>query len=341
MATGDFPVGGLNDEAVQHQAHHLWTMLDEMSERDPASYRAFIDKHIKEGKEAMKPPAPHMSVSTHILGKQRLFVNVLEWLPIKAPTCNEDPIPVMGGPMYKGKDKQGAYTAISIGFNPSVLTDFGRDSSLVAERRMLVNLALDYICDQHKVKVSRDYTLLGPDELCKGPEKLAIESLTQKTPFREQSMDNELSELEKMFGPMAAGCKESLLKEVSNMTLNNEESVQSERPLPEIRIGAEPKIAKPGLIQEVSNSEAKTETPHYDMIVQDGEPPCVLLKVKLPQVASVSQCQLDISQNDLCLHADGLYHLEVELPRPILEDDAQAKFSKRSSTLTLTLPISL
>ena len=67
MATKDMPPGGLSDEAMRRQAQQIWTMLDDMSQRDPAAYRAFIDKHMKEGKEAMKPPTPHMCISTHIL----------------------------------------------------------------------------------------------------------------------------------------------------------------------------------------------------------------------------------------------------------------------------------
>ena len=38
------------------------------------------------------------------------------------------------------------YKLITIAFNPTVLQQFGRDSTLVAvERRLLINLAIDYV----------------------------------------------------------------------------------------------------------------------------------------------------------------------------------------------------
>ena len=39
----------------------------------------------------------------------------------------------------------GKHKLITIAFNPSVLEQFGRDSALTAERRLLINLAIDYI----------------------------------------------------------------------------------------------------------------------------------------------------------------------------------------------------
>ena len=39
----------------------------------------------------------------------------------------------------------GKHKLITIAFNPSVLEQFGRDSALTTERRLLINLAIDYI----------------------------------------------------------------------------------------------------------------------------------------------------------------------------------------------------
>ena len=39
----------------------------------------------------------------------------------------------------------GNYKLITIAFNPSVLEQFGRDFALTTERRLLINLAIDYI----------------------------------------------------------------------------------------------------------------------------------------------------------------------------------------------------
>lgn len=33
----------------------------------------------------------------------------MEWQRVSAPKTNEDPIPVFGGPIFEGKDKDGLY----------------------------------------------------------------------------------------------------------------------------------------------------------------------------------------------------------------------------------------
>ena len=59
--------GDFDQESMMKQAQNIWTMLDEMAENDPASYRKFINQKTKEGKEYMQPPEPHMCVETLML----------------------------------------------------------------------------------------------------------------------------------------------------------------------------------------------------------------------------------------------------------------------------------
>ena len=66
IMAGVVPPGGGGGDDMMRQAQHIWTMLDDMVDKNPQAYRAFIDKHLKEGKEAMRPPQPHMCVSTKI-----------------------------------------------------------------------------------------------------------------------------------------------------------------------------------------------------------------------------------------------------------------------------------
>lgn len=56
-----------NETGLMNQASQIWAMLDDMAENSPASYRKFIDKHMKEGKEYYAPPKPHMCVQTCIV----------------------------------------------------------------------------------------------------------------------------------------------------------------------------------------------------------------------------------------------------------------------------------
>lgn len=52
---------------VMSQASQIWSMLDDMAENNPAAYRKFIDKQLKEGRELSSAPSPHMAVSTTIV----------------------------------------------------------------------------------------------------------------------------------------------------------------------------------------------------------------------------------------------------------------------------------
>ena len=48
---------------------------------------------------------------------------------------------------------------------------------------------------------------------------------------------------------------------------------------------------------------------------------------------------MEISSEAFALHAPGLYRLAVDWPKAVEADDAKAKFSRKSRTLKVTLPI--
>ena len=53
-----------SDSPAMQQAQNIWSMLDDMADSDPSAYRKFIERHLKEGKEMMQPPQPHMCIVT-------------------------------------------------------------------------------------------------------------------------------------------------------------------------------------------------------------------------------------------------------------------------------------
>lgn len=55
------------------QLDQFWSMLDDLSANDPAAYRSFIDKQMKEGAEYNSPPEIHTSLRTEILVGVYLF----------------------------------------------------------------------------------------------------------------------------------------------------------------------------------------------------------------------------------------------------------------------------
>lgn len=49
------------------QLDQFWSMLDDLCESDPAAYRRFIEKQMKEGAEYSSPPEIHTCLRTEIL----------------------------------------------------------------------------------------------------------------------------------------------------------------------------------------------------------------------------------------------------------------------------------
>lgn len=68
------------------QIGQLWSMLDELSENDPAGYRKLLEKQMKEGAETRSPPELHCSLRTEALvgsrnpfERSRFLVTDLIW----------------------------------------------------------------------------------------------------------------------------------------------------------------------------------------------------------------------------------------------------------------------
>lgn len=67
------------DSSMMNQAQQIWSMLDDMAQNDPQAYRKFIDKQLKEGREAMKPPEPNMCIQTRIIVSTVRSVEGVNW----------------------------------------------------------------------------------------------------------------------------------------------------------------------------------------------------------------------------------------------------------------------
>jgi len=54
-------------EDVLRQVNQFWSMLDDLSQNDPAAYRKFIEKQMEEGAEFSTPPELHSCLRIQIL----------------------------------------------------------------------------------------------------------------------------------------------------------------------------------------------------------------------------------------------------------------------------------
>ncbi|XP_013408362.1 PIH1 domain-containing protein 2-like [Lingula anatina] len=344
-----------DNSKMLREAQRVWSMLDDMSENNPAAYRKFIDKHVKEGKEFLKPPQPCMCVKTGILKEgyitEKLYVSVFGWNRVPKPKIYDtDPIPVMGSKIMTSRDEEEDedIKVVSIAFNPQIVQDYGHEAENPAERDALINLGLDYVQDQQKVTISRNYKLLDESTLYKGDLAQLRQGLTQRFQKEDDEYNKQMSDLQKMFGPIAES-NESLIGQLSNLT-SDDSKVKSSPPVQketEIRVPGLSKqpsknTNKANLIQEVSSSGEKDgRTPKHEMCVKDStgsKPRRVEVKVHLPEVGSVQECELDISEDDLSLTVAEKYELKVTFPEKIRDAHSSAKFSTKSHTLTVNLP---
>lgn len=53
-------------EAVLQQVSQFWSMLDDLSESDPAAYRSFIEKQMKEEADVNAPPELHSCLCSEL-----------------------------------------------------------------------------------------------------------------------------------------------------------------------------------------------------------------------------------------------------------------------------------
>lgn len=55
-----------SSEEMLSKATQLWTMLDDMAENNPGSYRQFMQQQLKEAKQHYAPPEPRLCLKTCI-----------------------------------------------------------------------------------------------------------------------------------------------------------------------------------------------------------------------------------------------------------------------------------
>lgn len=175
------------------------------------------------------------------------------------------------------------------------------------EQGLLIGLCLDYVENQQKVKVSRAYSVLPHKTTHKGPYNCIKKGLTAKTKHADDEFDEELSELEKKFGP---GLKNSIFNispEDGSTNLCKEKCIfnqaTNENSKPAVSIfPSEQKCTKRGLIKEINASDEEDSSvlpePDFETRIKagDGKGRRILLRVNLPGITSVQECLLDISK---------------------------------------------
>lgn len=200
------------------------------------------------------------------------------------------------------------YLLAAVSFHPKVIEEFGLDAKKAEEQEALVNLAIDYLQDQHKLTISRQYKILPRDCPIKGSLENLLQTFRQQTVKEDEKLENELDELEKTFGPMAAGAKDTVLNHLKNISVSQSDSSKnttSHQPEIVLETSKPNHPTKKGLIEEIGIESAREDScpcPEYSLKTDSG---MLVMTVSLPGVTTVRDCELDISEvsnNVNCLY---------------------------------------
>ncbi|XP_053545834.1 PIH1 domain-containing protein 2 [Bombina bombina] len=307
--------------------NQFWSVLDDMAENNPESYQKFIQRHIKEGKNVMSAPEPHLCLQTKILDPEErvLYINICRWHRVPAPQSEAHPVPLSSGRLEIMSEEAVA----DIAYNPDVLKKAEKDH---VELDQLIRLAIKYIEQHHRVTLCHSYhiapfTLRGTLQRLKdnllGVQKNCAANKPEPKP----------------------AVNESLLEQLKNITVKGEKEEAASPPI-HITKADRPGSARPCLIEEISSTEHQEEellsAPHHELSVtrdHSGKPQMLILKAELKGVLSVSQCDLSVSQDDLMLEVSERYRLHLTLPEIVNEETVRAKYNKARQVLTVTMSV--
>ncbi|NWQ82288.1 PIHD2 protein, partial [Columbina picui] len=331
-------------------AAQLWALLDELADSDPQAYRRLLRQQRAEAERLCAPAEPHLCLrarpavgarplpgagsgvcgagaggSSAALGvlqgavRGPLFINICSWKRVPAPKAPTDPTPVSAGPLAEGSGEGDLYSVIDIAYNPDVLQKGDENPE---KREHLIHLTLKFVEERYNLILSDLYTI--ESFKLKG----SLETMQQRLRGRQMPTRN-LSQNTKELTP------DQLLRAVEAEDGHNAPVLLKEES------ATQPKVP---LIEEIASTETpeKLSTPSYKIItVKDAnsKPFKIELKIELPKVGSVSECDLRISKDDVIIEVPEKYKLQLDLPEFVDEETATAVFNKGKRVLFITLPV--
>ncbi|XP_018523758.1 PIH1 domain-containing protein 2 [Lates calcarifer] len=310
--------GGTQD--VLQRVNQFWSMLDDLSENDPAAYRKFIQKQMEERAEFIAPPELDSCLYTEILepNKGLLYVNICSWKRVPAPQDPSKPLPVCAGKLETdANESQGLYTVLDVALNPAVLEENKQHKTEV------YMLALSFAQQQHGLRLSQQYTVISCSPKS-SPDDLGRRLGFQQWPNISKQPDT------------ASQTPADLLQQISSLHTEKQDDK------PAAQIICRSAEHREDLIQVISSTFVQPQKPEYQLEVKTdtaGVPRSVELTVELPKVCSMSESQLRISKDDVLLEVEDVYYLLLELPKTVNEDTASAIFNKKKRRLTLKVDV--
>ncbi|KAM6432191.1 PIH1 domain-containing protein 2 isoform 1-T3 [Liasis olivaceus] len=306
-----------SSEEMVTTATQLWEMLDDMAENNPESYHQFMQQQLKDAKQYYAPPEPCMCLKTCILEPIRtyLFINLCSWNRIPAPKSPSEPVLLSAGKMEALSDNSEIYSILDIAYNPSVLE---RVKDNPPEKDRLINMSLKYIEEHYNI------TLSHPCSVAKFKLKGSLERMRES--LRREQPPLALSQNSN---------KEVTLSQLRSLTVEDNSGL--------ILPPENPASSKKRLIEEISTTNRpEVYKPAYEITTKkdaDEKPLEIELKIELPDICCVSECNLSVSKDDVLIECLEKYRLQVDLPEPVDEETTSATFYKKKGVLLITMPV--
>ena len=98
-------------------------------------------------------------------------------------------------------------------------------------------------------------------------------------------------------------------------------------------------------VVEVTDAGAQEEEPAHTISIEaegggeGGGGGVMRLAVQVPRVAGVGELDLELGAEAVSLRAEGLYRLQLALPRRVDADAATCKFDKKRRVLNVAMPL--
>lgn len=251
---------------------------------------------------------------------------MFSWHKVAAPKSEEDSIPVYGSKLEYDK----ANAVVNLIFNPEVLEKYGKNAVNKSEQEMLINLAYMYTEDQNEgILVDKTKIEILQNALLYGNLDYQISKLTNKK-FKSTMSDLEMAK-------QALGSDSTLpdnilnkLSGVSEINISKSDLEVENKNLIE-EIGP---ISSPSYEEKLTESRNATFSKVYE------------IRVNLPKVNSMSECELDIDTECLTLNFTNKCYEELKIPMNQLKRDydftaenIEAKFIKKTSILRIKISL--
>ncbi|XP_066914493.1 PIH1 domain-containing protein 2-like [Clytia hemisphaerica] len=336
------------DEQVLEQTEQIWRFLDEMSLKDPKEYETFIQKVLKDGEnENMGPPVPSFVVQTEkvpqVIPIRKYFINFTKWHQLPKPENETSPVAMTTSNIRKEIiEKEWAYI-IDVTLNPEVYPSDTSPNQL--QRRALVELVFRHIESKHSLQFSRKFEFCEEkyignrdsllDFICPSAVKNKLNNALNGTEnnltldqIRNLSKGKENNKIVTGNQTKSGMSKKSQPTPASVETIKTSsgESVDSMKELKTKTLGSH------------HGNKTRLPAPKVEMMVnKDGGN--IELRIELPKVDTVAECDLEITENCVMLEVPLKYKLDFTFPLKVDFDEANAKFIKDQKVLLIIAPI--